>query len=87
MPARELQQQLDTLREQIDQNPPLSQEERVHLNDLAQQIEAQLNLESASNDTNLADSVNLTVERFELNHPTLAGTLRNIVQTLGNMGI
>ena len=87
MPARELQQQLDALREQIDQNPPLSQEERVHLNDLAQQIEAQLNLESASNDTNIADSVNLTVERFELNHPTLAGTLRNIVQTLGNMGI
>ena len=87
MPARELQQQLDALREQIDQNPPLSQEERVHLNDLAQKIEAQLNLESASKDTNLADSVNLTVERFELDHPTLAPTLRNIVQTLGNMGI
>ena len=87
MPARELQQQLDALREQIDQNPPLSQEERVHLNDLAQQIEAQLNLESASNDTNLTDSVTLAVERFELDHPTLATTLRNIVQTLGNMGI
>lgn len=87
MPARELQQQLDALREQIDQNPPLSQEERVHLNDLAQQIEAQLNLESATNDTNLTDSVTLAVERFELDHPTLATTLRNIVQTLGNMGI
>ena len=87
MPARELQEQLDALREQIDQNPPLSQEERVHLNDLAQQIEAQLNLESATNDTNLTDSVTLAVERFELDHPTLATTLRNIVQTLGNMGI
>lgn len=87
MPARELQQQLDALREQIDQNPPLSQEERVHLNELAQQIEAQLNLESATNDTNLTDSVTLAVERFELDHPTLATTLRNIVQTLGNMGI
>ena len=87
MPARELQEQLDALREQIDQNPPLSQEERVHLNELAQQIEAQLNLESATNDTNLTDSVTLAVERFELDHPTLATTLRNIVQTLGNMGI
>ena len=87
MPARELQEQLDALREQIDQNPPLSQEERVHLNDLAQKIEAQLNLEPATNDTNLADSVNLEVESFELNHPTVAGILRNIVQTLGNMGI
>jgi hypothetical protein len=27
------------------------------------------------------------VERFELEHPTLAGTLRNIAQALGNMGI
>ena len=29
----------------------------------------------------------LAVERFELEHPTLAGTLRNIAQALGNMGI
>ncbi|NAT56319.1 DUF4404 family protein, partial [Pseudomonas syringae] len=24
---------------------------------------------------------------FELEHPTIAGTLRNIVQTLGNIGV
>ncbi|PIH71638.1 chromosome partitioning protein ParA, partial [Pseudomonas syringae pv. actinidiae] len=33
------------------------------------------------------DGVNLAVERFELEHPTIAGTLRNIVQTLGNIGV
>ena len=87
MPARELQQQLDTLREQLEQHPPLTQEARDHLNDLSAQIQAQIDIEKATNDSSLADSVNLAVERFELEHPALAGTLRNIVQTLGNIGI
>ena len=87
MPARELQEQLNTLREQLEQNPPLTQEEREHLNQLATQIQAQINIEKATNDSSLADSVNLAVERFEVEHPTLAVTLRNIVQTLGNIGI
>ncbi|AKA25516.1 DUF4404 family protein [Pseudomonas chlororaphis] len=87
MPARDLQEQLNTLREQLEQNPPLSEAERANLQDLMQQIELELQLESASQDTSLADGVNLAVERFELEHPAIAGTLRNIVQTLGNMGI
>lgn len=87
MPARELQEQLNTLREQLDQNPPLNEEQREHLNNLAKQIEAEIALEKATNDSSLADNVNLAVERFEVEHPSLAVTLRNIVQTLGSMGI
>ncbi|AIC19127.1 MULTISPECIES: DUF4404 family protein [Pseudomonas] len=87
MPARELQEQLNTLREQLEQNPPLSEAERANLQELMQQIELELKLENATQDTSLADGVNLAVERFELEHPAIAGTLRNIVQTLGNMGI
>lgn len=87
MPARELQEQLTTLREQLEQNPPLSEEERTHLTELMAQIQAQIELENATQDPNLADGVNLAVERFELDHPGIAGTLRNIVQTLGNIGI
>ncbi|MBK5540156.1 DUF4404 family protein [Pseudomonas sp. TH05] len=87
MPARELQEQLDTLREQLEQNPPLSQAERDNLQDLMQQIELEIKLENATQDSSLADGVNLAVERFELEHPAIAGTLRNIVQTLGNIGI
>lgn len=87
MPARELQKQLDTLREQLEQNPPLSEAERTDLRELMQQIELELELETRTQDSNIADNVNLAVERFELEHPTLAGTLRNIVQALGNMGI
>ena len=87
MPARELQEQLDTLREQLEQNPPLSEAERNNLQELMQQIELQLKLETGTQDASLADDVNLAVERFELEHPAIAGTLRNIVQTLGNIGI
>ncbi|QZI68795.1 DUF4404 family protein [Pseudomonas protegens] len=87
MPARELQEQLDTLREQLEQNPPLSEAERANLQELMQQIELQLKLETNTHDASLADGVNLAVERFELEHPAIAGTLRNIVQTLGNIGI
>ena len=87
MPPSDQQQQLNTLREQLEQNPPLTQEEREHLVQLSTQIQAQIDIEKATNDTSLADSVNLAVERFEVEHPTLAVTLRNIVQTLGNIGI
>jgi hypothetical protein len=87
MPARELQDQLNTLREQLEQNPPLSEAEREDLHALMQQIELELELETKTKDSNLADGVNLAVERFELEHPAIAGTLRNIVQTLGNIGI
>ena len=34
MPARELQQQLNALREQLEQNPPLSGPERENLHQL-----------------------------------------------------
>lgn len=87
MPARELQAQLDTLREQLDQNPPMTEEERADLHTLMAQIEAEIAVETATQDNNLADGVNLAVERFEVEHPGIAGTLRNIVMTLGNIGI
>ncbi|MDN7142808.1 DUF4404 family protein [Pseudomonas sp. JQ170] len=87
MPARELLEQLNALREQLEQNPPLSEEERVHLHELMQQIEAKIELEAVTPDNNLVDGVNLAVERFEVDHPGLTATLRNIVQSLQSMGI
>ncbi|MBT2294608.1 MULTISPECIES: DUF4404 family protein [Pseudomonas] len=87
MPARELQKQLDELREQLEQNPPLSGPERENLHHLMIQLEAEIELDNKLQNADLVDGVNLAVERFELDHPTIAGTLRNIVQALGNMGI
>lgn len=88
MPASRLQQQLQELREQLAQQPPMTEEERADLFVLTQEIELQLASQAAAaSDATLIDGVNLAVERFEVSHPTLAGTLRNIMQSLANMGI
>ncbi|MGV8842718.1 MAG: DUF4404 family protein [Pseudomonas sp.] len=88
MPAQQLQQQLEILRNQLAEEPPLSEEDRASLYVLTQEIEAQLARNAAAApDATLVDGVNLAVERFEASHPTLTGTLRNILQSLANMGI
>lgn len=88
MPASQLQQQLEALRNQLAQDPPLSEEDKTALIELMSEIDVQLAREIAeAPDADLIDGVNLAVERFEASHPTVAGSLRAILQTLANMGI
>ncbi len=87
MPTQRLQEELQALRDQLERQPPLNTEERESLQALIKDIEMQLANEEALADETLMDNVNLAVERFEASHPTLAGTLRSIVQSLANMGI
>jgi hypothetical protein len=88
MPASQLQQQLEALRNQLAQDPPLSEEDKTALVELMSEIDVQLAREIAeAPDADLIDGVNLAVERFEASHPTVAGSLRAILQTLANMGI
>lgn len=84
---RSLLRELSALREQLEQQPPLNEEQRAELELLIRDIELKLANEDALNEGSLVDGVNLAVERFEVSHPTLAGTLRSIVQSLANMGI
>ncbi|MGC8100565.1 DUF4404 family protein [Metapseudomonas otitidis] len=85
--SERLQQQLNELRDQLAQDTPMDAEERAHLNGLIRDIELKLANEAHTSEDSLVDGVNLAVERFELSHPTLAGTLRNIMQSLVSMGI
>lgn len=87
MVEHDLQSQLDELRSHLTQDTPLTDEERASLQAIAHDIEVRLaNQQAVSNDS-LVDGVNLAVERFEVSHPSTAMTLRNIMQTLANMGI
>ncbi|HSC82965.1 MAG TPA: DUF4404 family protein [Pseudomonas sp.] len=87
MPER-LQQHLQQLREQLAEDTPLDSQDRAALLELMQQIDLKLASELArAPDATLVDGVNLAVERFETQHPTLTSTLRNILQSLANMGI
>lgn len=85
MSAHELRAQLNTLQDQLKKTPPDSSEDHAELERLIQRIEAEL--DAATQATPLSDSVNLAVERFEIDHPSLAVTLRNIGLALANMGI
>ncbi|KUM43094.1 DUF4404 family protein [Pseudomonas sp. EpS/L25] len=89
MTTSHLQEQLDELRHQLDQDPPSSPEDRESLELLIRDIEFQLANEDATHtsDSSLVDGVNLAVERFEVSHPTMAGTLRSIMNSLSSMGI
>ncbi|HCK4896244.1 TPA: DUF4404 family protein [Pseudomonas aeruginosa] len=87
MPKESLLRELSALREQLEQQPPLNEEQRAELELLIRDIELKLANEDALNEGSLVDGINLAVERFEVSHPTLAGTLRSIVQSLANMGI
>ncbi|ERU64444.1 DUF4404 family protein [Pseudomonas aeruginosa] len=87
MPKESLLRELSALREQLEQQPPLNEEQRAELELLIRDIKLKLANEDALNEGSLVDGVNLAVERFEVSHPTLAGTLRSIVQSLANMGI
>jgi len=87
MPSHKLQQQLQMLSEQLENSSSLSATEQEQLQELITQIKLQLELDSVSSTSSLLDSLEQAVESFELEHPTLAVTLRNIVQTLANMGI
>jgi len=88
MPVSQLQQQLQDLRDQLAEDPPLNAEDKAALIELMSEIEVRLAHEIASEpDANLIDGVNLAVERFEASHPSLAGSLRSILQTLANIGI
>ncbi|MDC6382248.1 DUF4404 family protein [Pseudomonas sp. 15A4] len=87
MSVSDLQLQLDSLNQQLEHNPDLTAEDRSNLTEVMEQIQAQIELETVSQDPSIADGVNLAVERFEVDHPTIAGTLRNVLVTLGSMGI
>lgn len=88
MPEHDLQSQLAELRNQLANDAPLTEEERASLQVIAHDIELRLaNQGVVEQNDSLVDGVNLAVERFEVSHPNTAMTLRNIMQTLANMGI
>ncbi|MET9467719.1 DUF4404 family protein [Streptomyces sp. NPDC006544] len=79
--------QLMTLREQLEQGPPLSLEEREQLHELVRNIEADIEVESTTRRNSLVDRVDRAVERLGIDRPDLAGTLGNISVSLANMEI
>ncbi|AUZ45467.1 DUF4404 family protein [Pseudomonas orientalis] len=88
MPDRKkLEEQVEILRGQLEQEPPLPEEKREALEALIAKFEVQLELEPATQSPSISDDVNQVAIEFDAEHPVISGTLRNIMITLGNIGI
>ena len=83
MPEQKLKEQLQTLHDTLEQHPELDDETKSLMLKIAADIEA------AEGDAvaDLSDMVQEQAVQFEQEHPTLAGVLRQIVDTLGRIGV
>lgn len=92
MPEHQLRTQIEALRQTLsDRDIQLSIQERSSLEALINHLEARLLVTEANEeslaDPSLVDGVNLMVEELAVRYPTTAATVRNVMQSLSNMGI
>ncbi|PHS66165.1 MAG: chromosome partitioning protein ParA [Thalassobium sp.] len=83
MPQQDLRQQLQQLHETLQQNPQLDDGSLELLHSIARDIDAMENSDAAD----IGERVQEQAIRFEQEHPTLSGILRQIVDTLGRIGV
>lgn len=87
MPTSNARQQLQALLNEVTDNPPADLDERAELLTLLQAIEQHLVEDQLPAEETLNNDLNLMIERFAISHPALSATLRDVVQSLANMGI
>ncbi len=84
MPIDQLKQQLEQLHQTLSDHPQLNDEQRALLQQIADDIQA---VEPQLTSQDLSDRVQQQAIEFEHEHPTLSTVLRQIVDTLGRMGV
>lgn len=85
MPQETLKQQLQQLHDALQQHPELDGESQQLLKTIAADIADQGGRGEPSDD--LSDQVQQQAIRFEQEHPTVSEILRQIVDTLGRIGV
>lgn len=85
MPQETLKKQLQQLHDALQQQPQLDEESVQLLKAIADDIGAQSTDNAVSED--LGKQVQQQAIRFEQEHPTLSEILRQIVDTLGRIGV
>lgn len=87
MSVQDLRHRLESLREQLDAQPGLAPREREDIRALIDKIEDRLRTGDTTSHSGLTHGVSLSAERFEAEHPGVAGALRGIGVALANIGI
>jgi uncharacterized protein YukE len=83
MPRNELKQQLQALHETLKESPQVDDETQT----LLQQIAVDIGELEVGNAADLSERVQEQAVQFEQEHPALAEILRQIVDTLGRIGV
>jgi hypothetical protein len=90
MPRKRLQEALDALHEQLDSTEELGAEDREALIEAMQDIRSALSPSDAKPPTPdgvLGERVYALIEDLESSHPKFAEVLRNLSESLANLGI
>ena len=95
MPKERLKSLLADLHRELDQTPTLDPELAARLRQAAEDVDKRLATSDAGQEDTpppreeegLIAELLEADQRFEVAHPTIAGTLRQILATLSNMGI
>ena len=88
MPRNELNLLLADLQREITNLNDGQQDTREQLQNLANDLETYLSADEIHNaPQELAERLQENVEQFEVEHPTITGTLNSIMVTLSGMGI
>jgi hypothetical protein len=87
MEKKEIVQDLSRLLDEIDRLP-LDDEERRRLHKLVGDIEGHVDApDETEHPSELAETLDTLITRFETDHPAFTGVLRRVMNTLGSMGV
>lgn len=82
-----IQQLLVELHEQLQEKNALDDETKGLLQQVLDDVKDGLNKETTEFEQDLPDRIEQHAVQFEQEHPTLSGILRQIIDTLGRIGV
>ncbi len=86
MPEQAIKEQLETLHRVLSEHPQMDEETRNLMRQVAEDIDSIDTMEEAqAND--LASTLEEHVVRFDHDYPTLAAVVRQVIDTLGRIGV
>jgi hypothetical protein len=91
MPREQLKRALSALQQELESNEQMGPDDRAALLRTAEEIDQALERTSGGGDSDapgpLARRVSSLIEEFETSHPQFAEILRNVSESLANLGI
>lgn len=85
MDEKQIYEQLEAVKRELA-GSDLAEDSRAKVLGLIDRMEEQMHSPEGERDS-LADQFEVLATEFEVSHPTLTGVVKNLMLTLGNMGV